>query len=84
VVGEFRPPKPMSCLLLPTAPWQNICVNLSRPLPIVESILVVVDYFSRFVLVAVFRSTKSTKIIEAIKPTFAQFGVPCLLTDNRP
>ena len=52
---------------------------------LVESILVVVDYFSRFVEVAILKSTTSTKIIEAISPMFARFGVPfSLRTDNGP
>ena len=42
-----------------------------------------VGYFSRFIEVAIFKSTTSAKIIEAISPTFARFGVPfSLRTDN--
>lgn len=82
---SLGPQSQISRLLLPTAPWQDICLNLLGPLPMVECILVVVDYFSRFMLVAVFRSTTSAKIIEAIQPMFAQFGAPYFLrTDNRP
>ena len=44
-----------------------------------------VDYFSRFVEVAILKSNTSTKIIEAISPMFARFGVPfSLRTDNGP
>ena len=53
------------------------------PLPTGGSILVVVDYFSRFLEVAVLQSTTSAKIIEAIYPIFARFRVPySLRTDN--
>ena len=45
----------------------------------------VVDYFSRFLEVAVLKSTTSAKIIQAIHPIFARFGVPySLQTDNGP
>ena len=44
-----------------------------------------VDYFSRFVEVAILKSTTSVKIIEAISPMSARFGVPFYLrTDNGP
>ena len=45
----------------------------------------VVDYYSRFLEVAILKSTTSVKIIEAITPMFARFGVPfSLRTDNGP
>ena len=85
VVGEFRAPEPMSRVLPPTAPWQDISADLLGPLPTGESILVVVDYFSRFLEVSVLKSTTSAKIIEAIHPIFARFGVPySLRIDNGP
>ena len=45
----------------------------------------VVDYFSRFLEVAILKSTTSAKIIEALSPIFARFDVPfSLRTDNGP
>jgi len=42
-------------------------------------------YYSRFLEVAILKSTTSTKIIEAIGPMFVRFGVPfSLRTDNGP
>ena len=44
-----------------------------------------VEYFSRFLEVAILKSTTSAKIIEAISPTFGRFGVLfSLRTDNGP
>lgn len=44
-----------------------------------------VDYFIGFLEVAVLKATTSAKIIEAIHPMFARFGVPYpLRTDNGP
>ena len=78
-------PDPVSHVLPPNAPLQDCSADLLGPLPTGESILVVVDYFSRFVEVAILKSITSTKIIEAITPMFARFGVPCSLrTDNGP
>ena len=76
VTSSCDPPDPMSRVLPPSAPWQDCSADLLGPLPIGESILVVVDYYRRFLEVAILRSTRSTKIIEAITPMFARFGVP--------
>ena len=42
VTSGYDPPEPMSRVLPPTVPWQD----LLGPLPSGESILVVLDYFS--------------------------------------
>ena len=85
VTSSCDPPDPMSRVLPPSAPWQDCAVDLLGPLPTGESILVVVDYYSRFLEVAILKSTTSAKIIEAIAPMFARFGVPfSLRTDNGP
>ena len=85
VTSSYDPPDPMSRVLPPSAPWQDCSADLLGPLPTGESILVVVDYFSRFLEVAVLKSTTSAKIIEAMTPMFARFGVPySLRTDNGP
>ena len=85
VMSSCDPPDPMSRVLPPSAPWQDCAADLLGPLPTGESILVVVDYYSRFLEVAFFKSTTSAKIIEAIAPMFVRFGVPfSLRTDNGP
>ena len=85
VTSRYDPPEPMSRVLPPSAPWHDCSADLLGPLPNGESILVLVDYFSRFVEVAILKSTTSAKIIEAISPVFARFGVPfSLRTDNGP
>ena len=81
VTSSCDPPDPMSRVLPPSAPWQDCAADLQ------ETILVVVDYYSRFLEVAILQSTTSAKIIEAeaIAPMFARFGVPfSLRTDNGP
>ena len=68
----------------PTGPWQDCAADLLGPLPGGENFLLVVDYYSRFYEVVVMKTTTSTKIIEAMRPMFARFGVPySLKTDNR-
>lgn len=85
VTSGFDPPEPMSRVFPPSAPWQDCGADLLGPLPTGESILVVVDYYSRFLEVAIMKSTTSSKVIEALAPMFARFGFPfSLRTDNGP
>ena len=65
--------------------WQDSSADLLGTLPNGESIWVLVDYFSTFVEVSILKSTTSAKIIEAISPVFARFGLPfSLRTVNGP
>ena len=81
-VGDSVVPEPMA-RSKPTGPWQDCAADLLGPLPGGENMLLVLDYYSRFYEVVVMRTTTSTKIIEAMRPMFARFGVPySLKTDN--
>ena len=55
------------------------------PLPTGESILVVIDYYGRFLEVAILKSATSAEVIGALAPMLARFGFPfSLRTDNWP
>ena len=55
------------------------------PLPTGESILVVVDYYSRYYEIDVLRSTVTSKVISSLEEMFARHGLPESLTsDNGP
>ena len=85
VVLGYGPPEPMSRVVPPSGPWQDYSADLMGPLPSGESILVVVDYYSRFYEVAILRKTTSADVIKAISPMFTRFGIPySLRTDNGP
>ena len=84
-VSEYAPPEPMARAFPPSGPWEDCAADILGPLPSGESLLVVVDYLSRYFEVVILRSTSSTWIIEGLKPIFARFGVPrTLKTDNGP
>ena len=67
---------------------EDVVIDLLGPLPSGESILVVVDYYSRYsryFVTVVFRSTSSSPIIEALEDTFATHGLPLSMkSDNGP
>ncbi|XP_022788128.1 uncharacterized protein K02A2.6-like [Stylophora pistillata] len=85
VVSEYAPPEPIARAFPPSGPWEDCAADILGPLPSGESLLVVVDYFSRYFEVVILRSTFSTRLIKALKPIFSRFGVPhTLKTDNGP
>ena len=85
VVGGFCPPEPMVRTKLPDGPWQDLAVDLMGPLPNGESLLVTVDYYSRFFEVDILKSTTADKVIAALLPHFMRFGFPySVKSDNGP
>ena len=70
---------------IPTKPWRDLAVDLTGPLPTGESLLVTVDYYSRWIEVDVVRNTTSTAIIRCLENHFTRHGIPeTLRTDNGP
>ena len=56
----------------PSGPWEDCAADVLGPLPPVEILLVVVDYFSKYFELGILTSTSRTKIIiEGLKPVFA-------------
>ena len=70
---------------MPERPWQDLALDLLGPMPTGESLLVLVDYFSRWVEVDVIKSTSSEAIIKCLDRQFSRHGVPTTLrSDNGP
>lgn len=85
IVSQPSVPEPMVRTDFPEAPWEAIDVDLLGPLPDGRSILVVVDYYSRYFETAILRSTVTTKVIEVLEDIFARYGLPkSLRADNGP
>ena len=85
LVSHPDPPEPIAHIratALPTGPWRDLAVDLLGPLPTGESILVVVDYYSRYYEVDILRSTVTSKIISSLQE---MLGLPeSLKSDNGP
>ena len=73
----------MARTTMPHGPWQECKVILMSPLPNGKSILVIVDYFSRYYEVAFLGSATTECTIEFLIPVFSRLGSPVTLnTDN--
>ena len=69
----------------PSGPWQDVPIDVLVPLPSGESLLVVVDYYSRFFEGVVMHSTTSQKMIEELMPIFTRYGYTfSLKSDDAP
>ena len=62
--------------VLPTVPWRDLAVDLLGPLPKGESILVVLDNYSRYNEIEVMKSTTTSKVIERLDEIFSRHGLP--------
>jgi transposase InsO family protein len=86
LVSKPDPAEPLRTTPLPQGPWQDIATDLLGPLPSGESILVIIDYYSRFYEVKVMRSTTTDKVIDALDElVIDRYGIPkTIRSDNGP
>ena len=77
--------EPLKMSPLPLGPWQNVAADFYGPLPTGQTLMVVIDEYSRFVEVEIVSSTSAAAAIPKLDKMFATHGIPDLLkTDNGP
>ncbi|XP_053390798.1 uncharacterized protein K02A2.6-like [Mercenaria mercenaria] len=75
---------PVIMTKLPTGPFKYLEMDFTGPYG-QESLLVVIDYYTRYPLVAIMKSTTSRSIINQLSKWFSMFGYPnSIRTDNAP
>lgn len=85
LVSCLGPPEPLIQTQMPKKPWCHIAVDFMGPLPSGHNLLVLVDYFSRFVEVVVMRETTAKLTVQALHEAFCRYGIPeSLKSDNGP
>ena len=85
LVGQPSRPPPIESTPLPAGPRQELAIDLMGQLPTGETLLVIVDYFSRFVEVDILKSTTSEIIIRRLDTNFYRHRLPVgVRTDNGP
>lgn len=79
------PPEPLRVTPLTGGPWQDVAVDILGSLPSNHSILVLVDYFSRYYEYDVMTSTTTEKVIDSIDCIFGRHGLTVTIkSDNGP
>lgn len=78
-------PEPMKRTELPSKPWQHLAIDFMGPLPSGHNLIVVVDYYSRYIEVEIMKKIDSSEAIKRLRIIFARFGLPITIkTDNGP
>lgn len=76
-------PEPMKRHVLPENAWEEISIDMMGPLPSGHHLIVVVDYFSRYVEVKPSKIITAAVIIRFLKVLFARWGIPnAIRSDN--
>ena len=84
-VSMPQAPQPLSMTKFPEKPWSFLSADLLGPLPNGQSIIVMVDYYSRYFECAFLNGTKSENVIEFMDTVFTRFGYcDSIRTDNGP
>ena len=74
---------PVKTTTMPTKPWRDLTVDLMGPPSTGESLLVTVEYYSRWIEVDFVGNTTSGSIIKCLEKHFTQHGIPeTLRPDN--
>lgn len=85
LVSSATAPEPLSRTAMPDKPWVHTAVDFMGPLPSGHNLLVIVDYYSRFVEVMVMKEISAKSTITALHETFCRYGIPeTMKSDNGP
>ncbi|CAB4042236.1 Transposon Ty3-I Gag-Pol poly, partial [Paramuricea clavata] len=85
IVGGSKPkPEPIRSTKLPESPWKDISVDLLE-ITSESHLLVVVDYYSRWVEAILLRKTDAQHVIKSLEAIFRTHGLPeTIRSDNGP
>ena len=84
LVGPRGKPEPLRPTELPEGPWQEIGIDLLE-INSTSHLLVVVDYFSRWVEAIFLHKTDASHVIKSLESIFRTHGLPNIVrSDNAP
>ena len=76
--------EPLQMSDMPTGPWRKLSVDLLGPLSSGEELMVLVDEYSRYLIVEIVRSVLANTVIPVLDKVLATFGYPEVIkSDNR-
>ena len=77
--------EPLKMSSMPDGPWERVDIDFWGPTPSNTDLLVVIDEYSRFVVVEEVLSKSAMSIIPILHKIFSTFGIPVVLkSDNGP
>lgn len=85
LVSNLGSPEPLQRSRMPEKAWTDVAIDFMGPLPSGHSLLVLVDYFSRFTEVVVMKQITAKRTVEVLHEIFCRFGIPeSIKADNGP
>ena len=82
LVSAGNPPEPICPAELPEGPWEDLNLDLCGPFRGGESLLVIVDKYSKCVEAETLSSTTTRDILVRLEKIFASHGFPLTLTTD--
>lgn len=83
LVQVSDPPEPMRRRPLPEKPWVDIAIDFLGPMPTGEYVLVVIDYYNRYMEIEIMTKITAQETIGRLKRIFRIWGPPRTITlDN--
>lgn len=76
LVSAQSTPEPLKRTELPSSPWEAVAIDFLGPLPSGHNLLVLVDYYSRYIEVEIMKKIDTFETIKRLKVMFARFGNP--------
>lgn len=76
IVAQPDVPEPLRPTALPHGPWQDFATDLLGPLPTGHSILIVINYYSRYYECKILQSTTTDKVSDSLENIFSRHGLP--------
>lgn len=86
-ISRSDPPEPMHRVRLPEAPWDHVAIDFTEfpDLGLKSKILVLIDYYSRYVMLKEMSKTDAENTIRVLEDWFQEFGYPKKMrSDNGP
>ena len=85
VVTPVKKKPPLQMTPIPNDAWLMLGCDLCGPFPSGESLLVCIDYYSRYPDVEILHKTTTSSITNKLRKSFCRYGAPeTLVTDNEP
>lgn len=83
LVQSTDPPEPMMRRALPEKPWIDVALDFLGPMPTGEYLLVVIDYYSRYIEIEIMNRITAQETIKRLRRIFRTWGPPRTITlDN--
>ena len=79
---DHHQPTPVMPIPMSESPWLSVAVDSCGPFPTGGTLLILVDYYSRFPFVEILKSTTSTIIISKLFKIFSVHYLPEILTSD--